>query len=168
MKVAHAQLNTETRQVIIQHAHLRNDRDKQMSPTEIERELNESTAINGNTPDTNSTNHLGQRRPQPHSDCLPQRDRRSSIYKFRHILQRRPPLHQRLHRNEKINRYLTHTPDAQLQPQTKVCALHQRQHQHSIFFVSTAQVRMQGMQEGEEMPARQPKARQPRRKLRSE
>jgi len=39
MKASHAQLNTKTHQVVVQHTYIQNDKDKTMSPAEIEREL---------------------------------------------------------------------------------------------------------------------------------
>ena len=48
-KASHAQLDTKTHQVVIQRAYLRNDQDKLMTPTEIERELYESNGIDKET-----------------------------------------------------------------------------------------------------------------------
>ena len=45
MKVSHAQLNTKTHQIVIQHAYLRNDLDILMTPTEIAEELYDSNGI---------------------------------------------------------------------------------------------------------------------------
>ena len=64
-KASHAQTDTKTYQVIIQRAYIRNDKDKPMSPAEIERELNENNGINKlgwhyhRTPGTDRTEDSG-------------------------------------------------------------------------------------------------------------
>ena len=46
MKAFHALLDTKAHKVVIQHAYIRNDSNKPISLAEIERELDESNAIN--------------------------------------------------------------------------------------------------------------------------
>ena len=48
VEAPHAQIDTKTHQIVIQHSYVRNDRDNPMSPAEIERKLNESNRISDN------------------------------------------------------------------------------------------------------------------------
>ena len=152
VEAPHAQLDTKTHQVVIQHSYVRHDQDKPVSPAEIERKLNESNRISENmlallprilvarsTLDNldHSLITIAFRGETDAAHCKTLGAFFGSDYCYtRGYIEMR-----------RINRYLTHIPDMQLRPQTKVRTLHQPQ--HSTLFSRTPQVRCKEWREGQ-------------------
>ena len=129
-KAPHVHLDTKTHQVVIQRAYIRKDKDKPMSPAEIERERHENNGINKNTL-VLPPQILIARRTMDSADHGPimvafRNETDAAHYKTYGVFFRGDHCYARDEEHQQVPQFSrTHTLDTQLQPQTKGRTLRQ-------------------------------------------